>query len=31
MSQQRSNNLMVLHIHDDVTDSLDLKKLLKDS
>ena len=26
MSQQRLNNLMVLHVHDDVTDSLDLKK-----
>ena len=26
MSQQRLNNLMVLHVHGDVTDSLDLKK-----
>ena len=26
MSQQHLNNLMGLHIHDDVTDSLDLKK-----
>lgn len=30
MSQQRMNNLMLLHVHKDVVDSLDLKSVAND-
>ena len=30
MGQQRLNNLMVLHVHKDMTDAIDLQKLATD-
>lgn len=30
MSQQRMNNLMLLHVHKDITDGLDLKSVAND-